>query len=323
MKISVALCTFNGEKYIEKQLDSILNQSIKVNEIIVCDDQSTDTTILILEKYSLKHPGLFKIHKNETNLRSNKNFEKAISLCTGDYIFLSDQDDLWREDKVEKTLNVFSKNPTAEGVFSNATLINDKDQLLFKDISLWDSVCFFENQIPKPIDLFKLLILKGNYLTGATLCIKKEVKEFCFPFQTIEKTFLHDEWFAFILSQRKTLFYSTDKLISYRLHENQQMGVGNILKNAKKIKKSSKKIKVLLGIKKPTSFNDFKTLTRAYFSQYEKFKVLFKNNKNEHFDLTDRLLIQYKEADVMMKKKNPVLYFFRKLKDKRKGKRQL
>ena len=148
MNISVALCTFNGEKYIEKQLDSILNQSIKVNEIIVCDDHSVDTTISILDKYSLNYPELFKLHKNENNLRSNKNFEKAISLCTGDYIFLSDQDDLWREDKVEKTLNVFSKNPTAEGVFSNATLINDIDQLLFKDISLWDSVYFFENQIP-------------------------------------------------------------------------------------------------------------------------------------------------------------------------------
>ena len=79
----------------------------------------------------------------------------------------------------------------------------------------------------------------------------------------------------------------------------------------------------MLGLKEPSSFSDFKTLTRAYFSQYEKFKVLFKNNKNKHFYLTDRLLNQYKEADALMKKKNPVLYFFRKLKDKRKGKRQL
>lgn len=222
MNISVALCTYNGEKYLEKQLNSILNQTIPINEIVICDDCSVDKTKSILKKYTSQYPDIFKVYINETNLRSNKNFEKAINLTKGDYIFLSDQDDIWVEDKVEKILNIFNLNPKAEGVFSNASLIDDNDNFLFKNkISLWDSVYFFENKIPKPIDLHRLLILKGNYLTGATLCIKKEVKDFCFPFKTIEKTFLHDEWFAFILSERKTLYYSTEKLISYRIHSNQ------------------------------------------------------------------------------------------------------
>ena len=109
MKLSVALCTFNGEIFLKEQLDSILNQSINIDEIIVCDDQSTDNTKQILESYKKDNPDLFKIYYNEKNLRSNKNFEKAIKLTSGDYIFLSDQDDIWKENKVEETLAVFKK----------------------------------------------------------------------------------------------------------------------------------------------------------------------------------------------------------------------
>ncbi len=325
MKISVALCTYNGEKYLKQQIDSILNQTTPVHEIIVCDDCSTDATKTILEDYQIKFPDVFKLYFNDINLRSNKNFEKAIDLTTGDYIFLSDQDDLWMPEKVEKTLQVFKENPTAEGVFSNANLIDDKNNFLFDNkISLWDSVYFFENKIPKPIDLYRILVLKGNFLTGATFCIKKEVKEFCFPFKTLDKDFLHDEWFAYILSERNTLFYSTEKLISYRIHNNQQIGVGEIQKNIDKVKKMPKNLELILGIYQPKSFNDFKSLTRVYFRQYEKYLNLSGNNPNfKTHKITEKLLNLYLEADANMKKTNPVFYFFRKLKDKQKGKRQL
>ena len=323
MKISVALCTYNGENYLKKQLDSILNQTIKVDEIIICDDISSDSTVSILNSYKEMYPKIFTIYVNSENLRSNKNFEKTIKLCSGDYIFLSDQDDLWRNDKVSKILEIFKNNPSAEGVFSNANLIDDNNNVLFEDISLWDSVHFFENKIVKPFDLHKLLLLKGNYLTGATLCIKKEVKEFCFPFQTLDKIFLHDEWFAYILSKRKTLFYSTENLISYRIHSNQQMGVGDIVKNADKIKKSYNNLQIILGIIKPKSFKDFKMISRSLFSQYEKYKKLKSNTFIEPENIEKKLLKYYLENDLQMKKANPILYFFRKRKDIRKGKRQL
>lgn len=324
MKISVALCTYNGEKYLKKQIDSILNQTVPVNEIIICDDLSNDSTILMLEQYKKENPDLFHLYINEVNLRSNKNFEKAIGLTTGDFIFLSDQDDIWVPEKVEKTLEIFKNNSNAQGVFSDASLIDDNDNFLFNNkISLWDSVYFFESKIPKPIDLHRLLILKGNYLTGATLCIKKEVKEFCFPFKTIEKTFLHDEWFAFILSEKNTLYYSTEKLIHYRIHSNQQMGVGDIKSNIEKVKKMPKDLQVILGILKPKSFKDYKVLTRTLYSQYEKYKKLNFDKKFNDGKIENKLLEYYLEADKKMQKANPLLYFFRKQKDKRKGKRQL
>ena len=109
MKISVAICTFNGEKFLQEQINSILEQTLKVDEIVICDDCSTDNTWDILKDYKTNNPSLFQIHRNEINLKSNKNFEKAIGLCTGCYIFLSDQDDIWKNDKVEKTLAVLIK----------------------------------------------------------------------------------------------------------------------------------------------------------------------------------------------------------------------
>ena len=75
MKLSVAMCTYNGGRFLKEQIDSILNQTLKVDEIIVCDDISTDDTLTILEEYSNKNPNLFKIYKNEINLKSVKNFE--------------------------------------------------------------------------------------------------------------------------------------------------------------------------------------------------------------------------------------------------------
>ncbi len=323
MKLSVALCTYNGEKFLKKQLDSILNQSVAVDEIIICDDGSTDATVKIVDDYKLTNPNVIQLFINEINLRSNKNFEKAVSLCKGDYIFLSDQDDIWRSDKVAKTLDVFKHNPTAEGVFSNANFINEDDNAVLDGLSLWSSVNFFPTFEDKKIDLYTSLTQIGNFLTGATFCMKKEVKSFCFPFLN-RKNFFHDEWFAFILSERDTLFYSIENLISYRIHSNQQLGVGSIQSPMKKLKKSLDFNIVMLGYKKPSTFRDFKYLTRTYFYQLQKYNNLYNEYKDVRFlNTRNKLVSLYLDADTMMKKNKPVFYYLKKLADKITGKRQL
>ena len=110
MKLSVALCTYNGEKYIKEQLESILNQTVAIDEIIICDDRSNDKTTAIIEQFQAEYPDKISLHKNHANLGSTKNFEKSISICTGDYIFLSDQDDIWKANKVEKIIQYFLLN---------------------------------------------------------------------------------------------------------------------------------------------------------------------------------------------------------------------
>ena len=228
MKISVALCTYNGAKYIKEQIDSILNQTKKVDEIIVCDDCSSDKTIEILNAYAAKNPGLFKIYINEKNLRSVKNFEKSISLTLGEYIFLADQDDIWVENKVEEMLGYFKMNPTCLALFSDGFLLSEK-QLIINKTNLWSSVFFNPKQFLNPSHLYLFLILKRNAVTGATLCIKKETKQLIFPFPIL-KDFHHDYWIAYLLAQTNQLNFINKKLIKYRLHQNQQ--VGTTIKNS-------------------------------------------------------------------------------------------
>ena len=314
MKLSVALCTYNGSQFIEQQIRSILNQTIKIDEIIICDDQSTDTTISILKKLLKDNPEI-TIIENKINVKSTKNFEKAIARTTGDYIFLSDQDDVWKKDKVEKILNVFKLNPTAEGVFSNADLI-DQNNAIFTNKTIWDSVFFCENELKKPIDFFDIIAMNGNIVTGATLCIKKEIKSFIIP---ISEENLHDEWIASLLALRKTLFYSTENLISYRIHSNQQVG----MKRLEKVDNMTSKKRIILGLEKPTKFTDYRILSKKIFLK-QKELLNFKKYNFEFIDV-EKLVVQYKlELEEIRKKtksKFPLRYHLTSIIDSILGKR--
>ena len=316
MKLSVALCTYNGSKFIEQQINSILNQTIKVDEIIVCDDKSTDATVSILKELQVANPCIVII-ENEINLRSTKNFEKAIQRCSGDYIFLADQDDLWNTEKVAKTLAIFNENPTAEGVFSNADLIDDNGTRL-SNKTIWDSVFFFEKEMPKPIYFVDIIFKNGNIVTGATLCIKKEVKSFIFPFSEDN---LHDEWIASLLAFRNTLYYSTENLISYRIHENQQVG----MKNLDKMEKITRRKRVILGLDTPKSFKEYRFLLKKIFLK-QKELVNFQKYNFAFIDfqkLQSENHIEWKLFTEKTKKAFPVQYKITSLIDTLLGKRTL
>ena len=120
--ISVALCTYNGEKYISQQLDSIFSQSMPVDEVVICDDYSEDATCNILEFYAARYPQI-RLIKNEINLGFRKNFEKALTECQGDFIFFSDQDDIWDKDKVWICVS-YLKETGKYGVYTNGLLID-------------------------------------------------------------------------------------------------------------------------------------------------------------------------------------------------------
>ena len=106
--VSIALCTYNGEKYLRLQLDSLLAQTWPNIEIVVTDDVSTDNTFAILNEYAAIHAG-FSIYKNTVNLGYNKNFEATITKCKGDFIAICDQDDIWAAAKIETMLKGWNK----------------------------------------------------------------------------------------------------------------------------------------------------------------------------------------------------------------------
>ena len=125
MKISIALATYNGGKYLQDQLDSFLNQERIPDEIVVCDDASNDETLAMLDAFQKVSPFEVKVFKNETNIGYTKNFEKALSLCTGDIVFFSDQDDVWLPNKISIIENLFNDKPNASVIIHDAELVNE------------------------------------------------------------------------------------------------------------------------------------------------------------------------------------------------------
>jgi glycosyltransferase involved in cell wall biosynthesis len=226
MKISVAFIVYNGSQYLRTQLDSILAQTHKVDEIIICDDSSYDNTQKILEEYKNKLPNLFFNNYNTENIGPTKNIEKAIRACTGELILLADQDDYWEPNKVHTVVKWFEQNPTMNGVFTNGSLMNSKGELDNK-YSLWDIMSFPYKTIKSKTELnsnLKLYInTVENAVTGATLAIRNNLAFLKQPFPVI-KNLVHDRWLAINLAENNSLGILEEKLIRYRIHSEQAIG---------------------------------------------------------------------------------------------------
>jgi len=303
-KISVALCTFNGEKFIREQIDSLLNQTLQINEIIVCDDCSTDETIAILKEYALNHPGLFFIHQNEKNLRSVKNFEKAISLCTGDFIFLSDQDDIWVADKAADFLDYFEKHPKISVLASNGYCIDGKSEILER-YTFWD-IPEFLRTTKKPFSYYTIMTSISNLATGATMALRKEFLSEVLPFPLVNLH--HDEWIAIIASKINAFELLNKKYIYYRLHENQQVGGISFRKNNAVRKKLTEVYDVYNF---DTSFKNFRKRLRKLVLSHKKDLLLRDKVEKYSDDFSDNaqnIRKLYELTKAAMKKKYAVSF---------------
>lgn len=222
-RISVAMCTYNGEKYLFEQLQSLANQQLLPNELIVCDDLSTDQTIDILMRFAKEAPFLVKIFVNGAQLGVTKNFEKALSLCQGDYLFPCDQDDVWQPNKLLLMREFLDKNPSVAVVFSNAELVDEHLHSLNKTI--WDEVRFREKhqqawRAGEAIDVLS----EGNRVTGCTLAMRRVFLDQALPFPTHIQGFIHDAWVSFAAAIAGKIDFITTCLVLYRQHINQQIG---------------------------------------------------------------------------------------------------
>lgn len=223
--ISVALCTYNGSKYLNQQLRSIALQTRKVDEVVICDDGSSDNTLEIIEHYSKEVNFPVYVFQNQTNLGSTKNFERCLTLCNGDYIFLSDQDDAWYPDKVEKIMQVFEGQPTIDVVFSNAMIMNGNSNPIGQTI--WDEIEFTPELQNKWKNGKAHEILYNNFVvTGATMAVRKSALSNSMPFPTHIKDFIHDAWMALWYSLGNAITFIEEPLMYYRIHESQQVGFG-------------------------------------------------------------------------------------------------
>lgn len=224
--ISVALCTYNGEKYLPEQLESIVQQSMPVNELVACDDGSSDNTLGILQKFAEEVPFPVRVFRNETNLGSTKNFEKCLSLCLGDLIMLCDQDDRWRNDRVEKQVGYLREHPEMDAVFCNARIIDGASQPT--QSTIWQQIQFTESSQRRWKSGKAHEILFGGFVvTGATLAIRRSSLERLTPFPIHIPRLIHDAWIALVLSLEGKIQFIDEPLVFYRLHDNQQVGFGS------------------------------------------------------------------------------------------------
>lgn len=221
--ISVALCTYQGARYLPEQLESIAAQTRQPDELVVCDDGSRDETLSLLTDFASQVSFPVHIHRNEVTLGSTRNFEKAIRLCRGEYIALSDQDDWWHPKKLETLSEVFG-DQTVGAVFTNGLLMNSESKLTGS--SLWD-----DNFFAQPDHGFGLnddqqnaqfALLKNNMVTGATVIFRASLRDVMLPFPA---EWIHDGWIAWMLVLHSRLRAVAEPLIHYRTHQNQQVGV--------------------------------------------------------------------------------------------------
>lgn len=206
MKVSVCMATFNGEKYLRAQLDSILMQLNSHDELIISDDGSTDGTKGIIASY--QDPRIKVFHSTHKNLILN--FENALRNATGELIFLSDQDDIWFPDKVEKYKFNLNKNQL---VFSNAKV--------FKESNQHENKLFFRGNSKKTGLLNNLIKVK---FLGCTLAFKRTVLQKALPFP--KNIPMHDIWIGLIAETLGKTFYIDEPLIYYRRHENAASSAG-------------------------------------------------------------------------------------------------
>lgn len=199
MKISVCMATYNGEKYIKEQLASILPQLQENDEVVISDDSSTDKTIEIIESFNDKRIILIKEQKFKSPIF---NFENSLKNSTGDVIFLSDQDDVWMNNKVSvllKYLNDFDL------VLSDAFIVDE-------NLNIISDSFYLINGSKKG---FLKNIIKNSYL-GCAMAFNRKILDKSLPFP--KKIPMHDWWLGLIGEKYGKIFFVKEKLIKYRRH---------------------------------------------------------------------------------------------------------
>ena len=222
MKISVAMCTYNGAEYLPAQMESILAQSRPPDEIVICDDCSTDKTKTLLDQFKSASSVQINTKINKQNLGSVKNFEQAISMCSGDVVALSDQDDVWRNDKLQRIDDAFRDNPTAGLVFSDAEIVDENLNPLHR--RMWSEVGFDDHK-RKLVRTGRALevLITGWTVTGATMAFRAKFSKLSLPIPN-EIAMIHDGWIALTIAAVAQVVMIDEPLIKYRQHERQQIG---------------------------------------------------------------------------------------------------
>ncbi len=199
--VSIAVCTYNGERFLRSQMDSLLQQSWTNTEIVICDDGSTDGTLAILDSYT-SDPRV-RLYRNPQNLRLTRNFEKAIGLCTGDYIMLCDQDDVWEKEKIKTMVNAIGNDVL---IYSDSLLIDEEGNDMHTRISRL-------RRMYTGSDTRGFVL--SNCVWGHAVLMHSTLKQYLLP---LPPDVPHDSWIGFVAANIKRIRYIDQPLTRYRQH---------------------------------------------------------------------------------------------------------
>lgn len=283
--ISVVIAAYNGEEYIVKQLESIKNQTVKADEVIICDDCSKDCTVSIVEDF-IKQNKLngWYVHKNEKNLGYSLNFFNGLSLAKGDYVFLSDQDDLWYENKVEQMTGYLNDNPNCLSVSSRYNVIDEKDNVIDNP-----GIMFVDELNDGTLKKVTLESQIGtSNIRGCAMCIRKELIS-KIEFMELDDLLGHD-WLINVLACLNGENVIINKILfGYRYHgSNTSLSaigrkslIGDYQKRIRGIEQSIEAHKYILenkGKYKNITDSDIKTISKQI--KFDKNRLKFLKTKN-------------------------------------------
>ena len=237
LTVSIALCTFNGEQFLQEQLQSLLRQDYPIAELVVFDDNSTDSTHQILAAFKVQSVFPVKVHINDRNVGVIANFEKAIAGCSGDLIALADQDDVWLPNKLTVIVGHFLRNPRCGYIFSDAELIDERGQPLSR--SLWQSVGLGTERQALYAGRQQLepMLRGGNFVYGTTLVFRSVFRSELLPIRSMSLACTHDTWISLYLSATGRYGIAVPiALVQYRQHQSQLFGGGKRLSAFERIK---------------------------------------------------------------------------------------
>ena len=259
--VSVIIGTYNGAKYIDAQLQSIIDQTYPEVEIIIVDDASQDDTVAVLNSFAKKHNNI-SIHNFKENVGYIKNFERGILLAKGDFIALSDQDDWWEPTKIEELKKQLKNNDL---VYCDSTFVDKNLKPLGKSFSTIKNMISSKNPLNFIID---------NCVSGHAMLFKKELFNKATPFPELIP---HDWWLTYLASVNNGVTYFNKPLVKYRHHQN------NVIASTKKKEKNPNR----LAERKHRIENFHNACPETFI--HEKRTIAAINNSYKKFSFTNNL----------------------------------
>lgn len=252
--IDILLATYNGEKYLNQQIDSIITQTYKDWQLLIRDDLSTDNTVNIIKNYICKYPDKIRlIEDNKGHLGLAQNFGALLELALSEYIMFCDQDDIWLPNKIELTLNTMK---AAGQTWPNTPLLVHTDLKVVDETLMPIAESFWKlHRISPESDCQLKKIIYRNIVTGCTVMINKKAKEISMPFPP--EAGIHDWWITLNVAKHGKIIYVPDKTILYRQHSKNIIG--------------AKKYRKLAAVFSSQTINNIRKL----FSEYRLIKRIY------------------------------------------------